>query len=70
MAIKTGIRYLTCSYPVDGLRIDTAREVEKDFFLGFVSASGVFATGEVMVNDANEACPYQPYLGSFLNYPA
>lgn len=34
------------TYGFDGIRIDTFKHVRKDFWPGYVSASGVFATGE------------------------
>jgi alpha-amylase len=54
---------------VDGLRLDTTKEVQKHFFPDFVSAAGVFVTGEVDDGDANVICSYQNDLGSVLNYP-
>ena len=54
---------------VDGLRIDSALNVDPAFFDDFVPASGVFATGEVMNGITATACVYQRTIGSFLNYP-
>lgn len=42
---------MVSNYSIDGLRIDTAVNVEPDFFPDFVEASGVFATGETMDGD-------------------
>lgn len=53
----------------DGLRIDTALNVEPDFFSGFVEAAGVFATGEAMAGDASYVCEWEDGIGSMLNYP-
>lgn len=45
------IREMVSNYSIDGLRIDTALNVEPEFFPDFVEASGVFATGETMHGD-------------------
>jgi len=54
---------------VDGLRIDSAKHVQKEFWPGFKAASGVFTMGEVFTSDAGYTCPYQQYLDSVMNYP-
>lgn len=54
--------------PVDGLRIDTAWQVDTGFWSGFLSAAGVFATGEFDDDDASIVCSGQDYLNSVLNY--
>jgi len=54
---------------VDGLRIDTAKHVQKSFWPGFSRAAGVFCTGEVLSNNLAYACDYQNYLDSVINYP-
>jgi alpha-amylase len=41
------ITKLVTDHSVDGLRIDTVKNVNKDFFPGFASAAGVFTIGEV-----------------------
>jgi alpha-amylase len=38
-------------YGIDGLRIDAAKHVRKDFWPGFCAASGVFCIGEVFGDD-------------------
>lgn len=53
----------------DGLRIDTALNVEPDFFSGFVDAAGVFAMGEAMAGDVSYVCQWEDDIGSLLNYP-
>ncbi|KAK3069317.1 hypothetical protein LTR53_012438, partial [Teratosphaeriaceae sp. CCFEE 6253] len=42
------ISQMVSNYSIDGLRIDTAINVEPSFFPDFVDSAGVFATGEVM----------------------
>lgn len=54
---------------VDGLRIDTAKHVDKAFYPGFLDAAGVFATGEVFDGSPTYTCDYQNYIDSVLNYP-
>ncbi|KAI6806201.1 alpha-amylase, partial [Hortaea werneckii] len=63
------ISQLVSNYSIDGLRIDSAINVEPDFFPGFVDAAGVFATGEVMTGDERLACQWDESIGSILNYP-
>jgi hypothetical protein len=54
---------------VDGLRIDTAKHVQKSFWPAFIKAAGVFATGEVLSDKPDYTCNYQRYLDSVINYP-
>ncbi|KAI7202314.1 alpha-amylase [Hortaea werneckii] len=63
------ISQLVSNYSIDGLRIDSAINVEPDFFPGFVDAAGIFATGEVMTGDERLACQWDESIGSILNYP-
>ncbi|PYH93620.1 alpha-amylase [Aspergillus ellipticus CBS 707.79] len=60
---------LVANYSIDGLRIDSALEVEPDFFPGYVNASGVYCVGEVDNGDPALDCPYQEYMDGVLNYP-
>ncbi|GAM40729.1 alpha-amylase [Talaromyces pinophilus] len=60
---------LVSNYSIDGLRLDSALEVQKDFWPSWVSAAGVYCVGEVDNGDATIACPYQNYLDGVLNYP-
>lgn len=53
---------------VDGLRVDTAYEVNTGFWSGFQNAAGVFITGEFDSEDASIVCGGQDYLQSVLNY--
>ncbi|KAK5113812.1 hypothetical protein LTR62_003196 [Meristemomyces frigidus] len=63
------ISSMVSNYSIDGLRIDTAINVEATFFPGFVESAGVFATGEVMIGDSTLACRWGSSVGSILNYP-
>lgn len=56
--------------PVDGLRIDTAQQIDQAFWSGFQSAAGgIHTLGEVFNGDPSYTCPYQQYLYGLLNYP-
>ncbi|SMY22593.1 unnamed protein product [Zymoseptoria tritici ST99CH_1A5] len=63
------IRGLVNEYSIDGLRIDTAVNVEPSFYPEFVKAAGVFATGETMDGDNSFVCKWADAIGSVLNYP-
>ncbi|EED14962.1 alpha-amylase, putative [Talaromyces stipitatus ATCC 10500] len=65
----TWIPELVANYSIDGLRLDSALEVQKDFWPAWNNASGVYCVGEVFNGDAAIACPYQNYLDGVLNYP-
>ncbi len=56
-------------WTVDGLRIDSVKNVEIDFWPGFQQAAGVYAVGEVSSGDVGYACPYSKVLDGILNYP-
>jgi alpha-amylase len=45
-------------YVVDGLRIDTAKHVRKDFWPGFMQAAGVYTIGEILSGDTDYVAPY------------
>lgn len=59
----------TNQYTVDGLRIDTVKHVQTDFWPGYNTAAGVYCVGEVLDGDADYTCPYQEVLDGVLNYP-
>ena len=60
---------LTNRYTVDGLRIDTAKNVELSFFPDFMEAAGVASIGEVLIGGVSEYAPFTKVLDSALNYP-
>ncbi|KAH8657061.1 glycoside hydrolase family 13 protein [Tricladium varicosporioides] len=64
------ITALVANYSIDGLRIDSAQQVNSAFFPPFQSAAGVHVLGEVFNGDPNYVCPYQTYMSGVLNYPA
>ena len=63
------IKSLVSTFGIDGLRIDTAKHVDKNFLLGFKSDAGIYSVGEVLNGDVAYACPYQKQLDGILNYP-
>ncbi|KAL3475633.1 family 13 alpha amylase in complex with acarbose [Aspergillus californicus] len=60
---------LVSNYSIDGLRIDTVKHVQKDFWKGYNDAAGVYCVGEIFDGDPDFTCPYQDYLDGVLNYP-
>ncbi|KAI3197384.1 CAZyme family GH13 [Penicillium roqueforti] len=60
---------LVSNYSIDGLRVDTVRHVQKDFWPGYNKAAGVYCVGEVFDGDADYTCPYQEVMDGVLNYP-
>jgi len=63
------IKNLVNTYSIDGLRLDTVKHVEKDFWSGFTKAAGVFSIGEVFSGDPGYVGNYQNYMQSLVNYP-
>ena len=61
---------------IDGFRIDSVKNVEIGFWLGFQAAADVYTVGEVSDGRVDHACPYQALnssnggaLDGILNYP-
>ncbi len=66
---QTWISELVSNYSIDGLRLDTVMEVEKDFWPDFVAAAGgIYMVGEVAFGDPGTVCSYQDYLPGLLDY--
>jgi alpha-amylase len=63
------ISNLVSTYSIDGLRVDTVKHVQKDFWPGFSQAAGVYCVGEVFSGDPGYVCDYQNYMDGLLNYP-
>lgn len=66
---QSWIRNLVSTYQIDGLRLDTVKHVEKSFWPGFISATGVFSIGEVFHGDPAYVGPYQDLIPSLVNFP-
>ncbi|KAH7341568.1 alpha-amylase [Rhizoctonia solani] len=56
-------------YGIDGLRIDAAKHIRRDFWPRFCGAAGVFCIGEVYGPDIQLGASYQGPLDSILNFP-
>ncbi|CAI6337087.1 unnamed protein product [Periconia digitata] len=65
---QTWIKWLINEYKFDGARIDTVKHVEKDFWPGFVSASGVYCIGEVWEGNVDYLAGYANSMPGLLNY--
>lgn len=55
--------------PLPGLRIDSVKNVEIDFWSPFQTAASIYTVGEVSDGRVDIACPYQNSLDGILNYP-
>ncbi|APA12148.1 hypothetical protein sscle_09g069180 [Sclerotinia sclerotiorum 1980 UF-70] len=64
----TWIKSLVTNYSIDGLRVDTVRHVEKDFWPLFNEAAGVYCVGEVADGDVDYLCDYQNHMDGLLSY--
>ncbi|KAI9443463.1 glycoside hydrolase family 13 protein [Lactarius indigo] len=60
---------LVQDYGVDGLRIDTAKHIRKDFWPEFVKSAGVYTLGEILANDTSYAARYTDVFDAILDYP-
>eukprot|EP01017_Pseudomicrothorax_dubius_P042881 TRINITY_DN705_c0_g2_i2.p1 TRINITY_DN705_c0_g2~~TRINITY_DN705_c0_g2_i2.p1 ORF type:complete len:402 (-),score=89.97 TRINITY_DN705_c0_g2_i2:110-1315(-) len=67
--LKNWVKWLINTFHVDGLRIDTVPEVQKDFWADFSTASGVYTVGEVFNGRYDYVAGYQGALSGTLNYP-
>ncbi|KAF2011961.1 carbohydrate-binding module family 20 protein [Aaosphaeria arxii CBS 175.79] len=62
------VSWLVKEYSFDGVRIDTVKHVEKDFWPGFASAAGVYSIGEVWDGNPDYLAPYASLMPGLLNY--
>lgn len=62
------ISWLVKEYQFDGVRIDTVKHVEKDFWPGFVAAANVYAIGEVFEGNPEYLQSYSKVMPGLLNY--
>lgn len=67
---NTWIEGIVSTYGVDGIRLDSALEVNFEFTPSFEDASGVYLIGEVFNGDPAIVTPYQQYMSGLMNYPA
>ncbi|KAJ2980566.1 hypothetical protein NUW58_g6913 [Xylaria curta] len=68
--LNAWIRDLVSTYGIDGLRIDTLKHVEKDFFPGFGNAAGCYLIGEAFDGDPGIYPDWLRYISGAMNYPA
>ncbi|TRM69341.1 glycoside hydrolase family 13 protein [Schizophyllum amplum] len=66
--LKDYVSNLVTKYSIDGLRLDAAKSIRKDFWPDFCGAAGVYCTGEAWFNGVEQLCPYQDYMDSVHNY--
>ncbi|KAF2020306.1 glycoside hydrolase family 13 protein [Aaosphaeria arxii CBS 175.79] len=66
---RSWIKQLVSNYSIDGIRLDTAKHVGRDFWSSFQEAAGIFSTGEVLSGNPVYVCEYQNTMHSILNYP-
>ncbi|KAI0905526.1 alpha-amylase [Ustulina deusta] len=64
------IEDLVSTYGIDGLRMDTVKHVEKDFWPGFGAAAGCYLVGEVFDGDPSVFPDWLNYISGTINYPA
>ncbi|KAI1362859.1 glycoside hydrolase superfamily [Xylaria arbuscula] len=62
------ISYLVSEYSFDGVRIDTVKHVNKEFWPGFSSAAGVYTIGEVFDGGVDYLAGYADLMSGLLNY--
>lgn len=64
------IKDLVANYSIDGLRIDTALEIEPEFWTdgGFKEAAGVFLLAEINHTGPDVLAPYQQYVDGYMDY--
>lgn len=68
-ALVDSVVDLVSNYSIDGIRLDTAKHVPKQYLTQFQEAVGVFVTGEALDGDAAYVSGYQGPLDSAINYP-
>lgn len=64
------IKDLVANYSIDGLRIDTALEIEPEFWTdgGVREAAGVFLLAEINHSNPDILAPYQQYVDGYMDY--
>ena len=55
--------------PVDGLRIDGAKQIDMPFMKTLDTSANVYTVGEVFDGNPSFTCPYQSVLSGVANYP-
>lgn len=68
--MNTWIASLVANYSIDGLRLDSAMAVNQAFWPTFITASKVYAIGEVLDGNPTTFGAWQSYMPGMLNYPS
>ncbi|KAF2721241.1 glycoside hydrolase family 13 protein [Polychaeton citri CBS 116435] len=70
-AFSTWISQFVSKYGIDGLRIDSVKNVNKASMTPFCKAAGVYCLGELANGNPDYSYPYQAVLngGGIINYP-
>ncbi|MFD3163035.1 alpha-amylase family glycosyl hydrolase [Herpetosiphon sp. NSE202] len=63
------IAWLKSETGLDGMRVDTAKHLPKDFLREFDQAANTFSLAEVFSSDAGYVAPYSEYNDAILDYP-
>jgi glycosidase len=63
------VAWLVTTTGVDGLRLDTAKHVPRDFLAEYTQRAGVLVMGEVYQGDVAYVAPYTRAMSSVLDYP-
>jgi alpha-amylase len=63
------ISELVGNYSIDGIRVDSATNLNPEFLPGLNKAADSYCLGEASDGDASSACGYQQVLDGFLNFP-
>ncbi|ABX05607.1 MAG TPA: alpha amylase [Herpetosiphon sp.] len=63
------IAWLKTETGLDGLRVDTAKHLPKDFLREFDQAANTFSLAEVFSSDAGYVAPYTEFNDAILDYP-
>jgi alpha-amylase len=66
--LNTWVNWLVNEYSFDGVRIDTVKHVQQDFWPDFASAAGVYSIGEVWDGNPTYLVQYAKLLPGLLNY--
>lgn len=66
--LNTWVSWLVKEYQFDGVRIDTVKHVEQDFWPGFASAIGAYSIGEVWDGNPTYLAQYAKLMPGLLNY--
>lgn len=66
--LNTWVNWLVKEYSFDGVRIDTVKHVQQDFWPDFANAAGVYSIGEVWDGNPTYLAQYAKLMPGLLNY--